>query len=183
MVIMIDVDDVLCNLQETVVNMFNKRYDTKYKLDDFTEYNIMNVMPQQDALAMRNMYGETGLYDNVSLIHGAQDGVKKIINKGHEVYFVTAAVPKTYNEKVEFIKRYFPFIDQSHIVCMKHKWMFKCDVMIEDNLSTLLAKPFYHRVVMDMPWNRNVTDWAYDIHRCHNWNEIVAAVNKISELE
>ena len=183
MVILIDVDDVLCNLQETVVNMFNNRYGSHYSLNNFTEYNIMNVLPAQDGLVMRDMYGESGLYNKVIPISGSQDGVQKLINMGHDVYLVTAAVPNTYGEKVNFIKRYFPFIDEAHIVCMQHKWMFKCDVMIEDNLSTLLAKPSYHRILMDMPWNRNVNDWAYDIHRCHNWNEILNAVNKISEME
>lgn len=183
MVLCIDVDDVLCNLQETVVSLFNKRYGSHYTLNDFTEYNIMNVLPSQDGVVMKDMYKESGLYDLVAPIVGAQDGLQKLINIGHDVYLVTAAVPKTYGEKVEFIKRYFPFIDESHIVCMQHKWMFKCDVMIDDNLSTLLTRPYYHRILMDMPWNRDVNDWAYDIHRCRNWNEIVATVNKISEME
>lgn len=183
MILCIDVDDVICNLQETVVNLFNKRYGSRYKLNDFTEYNIMNVLPAQDGIVMRDMYAESGLYDKVLPIPGAQDSIQKLMNMGHEVYLVTAAIPKTYGEKIEFIKRYFPFVDESRIVCMKHKWMFKCDLMIEDNLSTLLAKPSYHRILMDMPWNRDVHDWAYGIHRCYNWNDIIAAVNKISELE
>ena len=183
MVLCIDVDDVICNLQDTVINLFNSRYGSNYALSDFVEYNIMNVLPQQDGIVMKDMYGETGLYNKVMPIYGAQDGVQKLINMGHEVYFVTSAIPKTYGEKVDFIKRYFPFIDESHIVCMNHKWMFKCDVMIEDNLNTLLAKPYYHRICMDQPWNRDVNDWAYDIHRCNNWNDIITTVNKISEME
>lgn len=183
MVIMVDMDDVICNLQETVVQLFNKRYGAHYKLSDFTEYNIMNVLPAQDGVVMRDMYGESGLYDKVLPVLGAQDGLQKLINMGHEIYIVTAAIPKTYGEKVEFIKRYFPFIDESHVVCMKHKWMFKCDIMIEDNLQTLLARPYYHRVCFNMPWNQSNKDYVYDIHRCYNWNDIIAAVNKINELE
>ena len=183
MVICIDVDDVICNLQETVIDIFNHRNGSKYTLNDFTEYNIMNVLPAQDGIAMMDIYSESGLYDNVSPIVGAQSGMQKLMNMGHEIYLVTAAIPKTYGEKVTFIKRYFPFIDEAHIVCMRNKWMFKCDVMIEDNLSTLLAKPYYHRICFDMPWNQSTKDYVYGIHRCHNWNDVIAAVNKISELE
>ena len=183
MVIMVDVDDVICNLQETVVKLFNERFGANYTLNDFTEYNIMNVLPTQDGIVMRDMYGESGLYDKVLPIPGAQDGVQKLMNMGHEIYLVTAAIPKTYGEKVEFIKRYFPFIAESHIVCMKHKWMFKADVMIEDNLQTLLANPNYHRICFNMPWNQSKKDWVYGIHRCYNWDDIVAAVNKICESE
>ena len=66
---------------------------------------------------------------------------------------------------------------------MKHKWMFKCDVMIEDNLQTLLEKPYYHRVLMDRPWNQSNKDHVYDIYRCTNWDEIVGVINKINESE
>lgn len=183
MVIVVDVDDVICNLQETVIKLFNERFGTSYTINDFTEYNIMNVLPLQDGTVMTDMYGESGLYNKVKPLQGAQDGLQKLINNGHQVYLVTAAIPKTYDEKVKFIHRYFPFIDDGHIVCMKHKWMFKCDIMIEDNYETLITKPYYYRILMDQPWNQSTKDYARDIYRCYNWDDVVAAVNKISELE
>ena len=183
MVLCVDIDDTICNLQETVIKLFNERFGSSYTLNDFTDYDVMNVLPTQDAMVIREMYGESGLYDKVKPIAGAQEALEKLINLGHQVYLVTAAVPKTYGEKVAFIKRFFPYIDDSHIVSMKHKWMFKADVMIEDNLQTLLAKPYCHRVLFDRPWNQSTKDYVYGIHRCHNWNDVLAAVNKISELE
>jgi 5'(3')-deoxyribonucleotidase len=183
MVLCVDVDDVICNLQEVVVNLFNKRYGSRYSVEDFTEYDVMNILPTQDAMVLKDMYGETGLYDKVKPMPGAQEALEKLINLGHHVYLVTSAIPKTYGEKVAFIKRFFPYIDDGHIVAMKHKHMFKCDIMIEDNLNNLLAKPYYHRICFDRPWNRKVNDWTYDIHRCKNWNEIVEVVNKINDGE
>lgn len=183
MVIAIDVDNCLCNLQEVVIDLFNKRYGSHYTMEDFTEYDIMNVLPTQDAIVMKDMYGEVGLYDKVKPTPGAQEALKKLMNLGHQVYLVTAAIPQTYGEKVAFIQRFFPYIDESHIICMSHKWMFKCDIMIEDNMQTLLAQPYYHRICFDRPWNRAVNDWTYDIHRCTNWSEIVEVVNKINDLE
>ena len=183
MVLCIDVDDVICNLQEVVVKLFNHRYGSHYTLNDFTEHDIMNVLPTQDAIVMKDMYGESGLYDKVKPIPGAQEALEKLINLGHQVYLVTDAVPKTYGEKVAFIKRFFPYIDESHIVAMKHKWLFKADIMIDDNLQTLLAKPNYHRICFNMPWNHSNKDWVYGIHRCYNWDDVLVAVNKISELE
>ena len=183
MVLCVDVDDVICNLQEVVINLFNERYGSHYTINDFTDYDVMNVLPAQDGIVMRDLYGEGGLYNQVKPMKNAQESLRKLINMGHQVYLVTAAVPKTYNEKIQFIKRYFPFIEESHIVCMKHKWMFKCDVMIEDNLQTLLTKPYYHRILMDRPWNQSNKDYIYDIHRCYNWEDIMAAISKISESE
>ena len=183
MVLCVDVDDVICNLQEVVVGLFNKRYGSHYSINDFTEYDVMNIFPTQDAMVIKDMYGEVGLYDKVKPLPGAQEALEKLINLGHQVYLVTAAIPKTYGEKVSFIKRFFPYIDESHIVCMKHKHMFRCDIMIEDNLQTLLTKPYYHRILLDRPWNQSTKDYIYDIHRCNNWNEIVATINKINDGE
>ena len=141
----------------------------------------MNVLPTQDAIVMRDMYGESGLYSKIKPLLGAQDALQTLINKGHQVYIVTDAIPKTYGEKVEFLNRYFPFIDDGHIICMKHKWMFNCDIMIEDNLANLLIKPYYHRICLNYPWNaaKQDWDWVHEIHRCYNWEDIVTAVNKI----
>ena len=183
MVLCVDIDDVLCNLQETVVKLFNERFGANYTLNDFKEYDVMNILPTQDAIVMKDMYGESGLYNKVKPIPGAQKALEKLINLGHQIYLVTNAVPKTYAEKISFIKRFFPYINESHIVLMKHKHLFKCDVMIEDNLQTLLESPNYHRICFNMPWNQSDKDWVYGIYRCNNWNEVLTAVNKISELE
>lgn len=183
MVIACDVDNVICNLQEVVVNLFNKRYDTNYTLNNFTDYDVMNILPTAEAVAMRDMYGESGLYNLVKPLPGAQDTLQKLISDGHQVYLVTDAIPKTYGEKVEFIHRYFPFIDDSHIVAMKHKHLFRCDVLIEDNLANLLAKPYYHRICFNYPWNESKRDYVYDIHRCYNWDDVMASISKINDGE
>jgi 5'(3')-deoxyribonucleotidase len=183
MTILVDVDDTLCNMQQTAISIFNQRYGTGYTLNDFDDYDVMNCMPLDHATKMIGIYGESGFYSAVKPLKGAQDGLQKLVNDGHQVYLVTNAIPNTYGEKVEFIKRYFPCIDQTHIVAMKHKHLFRCDVMIEDCLQNLLARPYYHRVCIDQPWNQSNKDYVYDIKRCYNWDDIVAAINEINELE
>ena len=183
MVLAIDVDSVICNLQEVVVNLFNEKFNTNYTLNDFTDYDVLNVLPTQDAIVMKDMYGHSGLYNKVKPIPGAQDSLQKLINMKHDVYLVTDAITSTYGEKVEFIKRYFPFIDESHIVCMKHKHMFRCDIMVEDNLANLLAGQHYYRICLNYPWNQSNKDYVYDIYRCYNWDDILTAINKINDLE
>ena len=183
MIIAVDIDNTICNLQEVVVKLFNERYGSKYTIEDFNEYDVMNVLPTQDAIVMKNMYGEHGLYNKVKPIYGAQESLQKLVNMGHQVYLVTNAIPCIYGEKIEFIKRYFPYISESHIVSMQHKHLFRCDIMIEDCLQTLLAKPYYHRILINQPWNKSNKDYVYDVHRCYNWNDVLTAINKISELE
>ena len=181
MTIAIDMDNILCNLQEVVVNLFNERYSTNYTIDDFTDYDVAQILPKNEAVLMKTMYGEDNLYSNVKPLPGAQNAIEKLINVGHQVYVVSDVIPKTYAEKVEWLRFYFPQIDEAHIVAMKHKHMFRCDIMIEDNLANLLANPYHHRICLNYPWNeaKKDFDWVHEIYRCYNWTDIVAAVNKI----
>lgn len=183
MVLCIDIDDTICHMQQAAIDLFNERYGTKYTLNDFNDYDVMNCMPVDHAVKMIEIYGERGFYNHVKPIKGAKEALQKLINDGHQVYLVTNAIPGTYGEKVEFIKRYFPFIDKSHIIAMKHKYLLRADIMIEDCLQNLMAKHYYHRICFDQPWNRQVKDWVYNIHRCNNWSNVLEVVNKISELE
>lgn len=183
MIIAVDCDNVLCNLQEVIIKIFNERNGTNYSMEDFTEYDIENVLPVEHAVAMKALYAEPGIYNKVKPLIGAKDCLRKLVDAGHSVYIVSDIIPSTYVEKVKFINHYFSFIDNSHIISMSHKWLFKCDVLIEDNLHNLKAGHHYDRVCLNYPWNQNVRDWAYDIHRCENWNEIVATVNDINEKE
>lgn len=183
MVIGIDCDCTLCDLQETVIRLFNERFGASYQMSDFTSYDIMDVMHTADATVMRDMYSEHGLYDKVKPYAGASECLQRLISDGHEIYILTDAAPETYAEKIAFIKKCFPFINESKIVCIKHKWMFKVDVLIEDNLANLLAKPYYHRICFDQPWNRSVSDLAYSISRVRSWAEIYDVVNKFNDME
>lgn len=184
MIIACDCDNVINNLQETIINLFNKRCKTEYTLEDFHDYDIENCLPIKEAATMKKMYGESGLYKQITPVAGTQEGLKKLISAGHQVYIVTDAISKTYNEKCDWIKHFFPFIDDTHIISMKHKHLFKCDIMIEDNIQNLLAGTHYNRICMDYPWNKTKhEDYIYDIYRCQNWRQIIDAVNKIIEKE
>lgn len=183
MIICCDCENVICNLQETIVNLFNQRHKTNYTLNDFHDYNIENDLPIKEAIMMKKMYRENAIYNHVIPIAGAQEGLQKLINVGHQVYIVSDAIPKTYAETHDWIRHFFPFIDDARIISMTHKHLFRADIMIEDNMQNLLASPYYHRICLDYPWNRAVHDYVYDIYRCENWNQIVDVINKINEKE
>lgn len=183
MVICIDCDNVLNNLQEVAINVLNEKYDTSYSLNDFNKYNVSECMNKEDAIKITNIYHESGIYDLVKPVSGAHNAIQKLIRAGHDVYIVTYSFSDIFDEKCSWIKYHFPEIDDAHIVAMKHKWLFKCDVMIEDCFETLVEKPYYHRICFDQPWNRYEKDYIYGVHRAANWKDVVSAVNEINKEE
>lgn len=181
MIIACDIDNTVCNLQEAVLELFNKNNGTNYTLNDFEDYNIENVLSIKEAVKIKEMYASKTIYNNVKPIAKAQESLQKLVNEGHQVYLVTDAIPKNYAEKVAWINHFFPFIDNAHIVAMKHKHLFKCDVLIEDNVQNLISGLHYDRILLNYPWNQKVHDEVYGIYRCNNWNEIMKAINKIKQ--
>ena len=183
MVICCDVDQVLNNLTEATLEVFNERYETSYTMEDMTDFNVENILSNEEADNVKVIFNSPDIWDKVRPLPGAQDGLQKLINNGHLVYLVTNNCPDTYGQKVAWIKRYFPFVDSSKIVCMTDKWMLRADVMIEDCYANLIAKPYYDRILLDYPWNQSTKDYVYGIYRVSDWSEVLDVVNKLNEEE
>lgn len=181
MIVCVDLDNTLCNLQKIVIDKFNNRYGSSYTMEDFIKYNISECLSRDEAVKMQAIYIEPGIYDSVKPLQGAQEALQKLIRVGHEVYIVTHSDPSIFTEKAEWIRYWFPFIDKSHIISMEHKWLFKCDLMVEDNLDNLLGGSHYDRICFDYPWNRDVRDYVYDINRVTSWSEVVDVVDNINQ--
>lgn len=179
MIIQCDADNVLNNLMETVLMLFNNDHNTNYTKQDLTTYDLENCLPREDAMAMKKIFSDPMLWSVVRPLKGAQESIKKLIQLGHDVYIVTNNDPRTFGEKYDWIKYYFPFVNDSNIICSPKKWIVKCDVLIEDCYENLIEKPYFDRVLIDYPWNQSTKDDIYGIYRCKNWSEISDAINVI----
>lgn len=180
MIIAVDMDSVLNNLQEYAIKTYNRLYNTCYTMEDFTDYDVCNILGMDGGAKMREIYADPETYSQLSPIPKSQNVMQKWVNAGHQVYVVTDAVPLTLHNKVNWLKHYYPFIDEAHIVSMKHKWLFKCDVMVDDNIDNLINGHHYDRVCLNYPWNKNIKDEVYDIYRCFNWDDVSIAVDDIN---
>ena len=180
MVICCDVDGVLNNLMDVILDAYNSKHDSNYTLKNVTCHNWKKCFAPEIAVGLEYISTDPNIWSKVSPLDGAQDFLKRLIHDGHQVYLVTNNSPHTYGQKFDWIRKHFPFIEPSNIVCMTDKWLFNCDIMIEDCLETLIKKSYYSRILRDQPWNQSNKDYIYGIRRCHSFDEIVAAVNEIN---
>lgn len=183
MIINCDVDGVLNNLMDVTLEIHNKRYNTNYTLKDITQYHLENCFEPEVANQMKAIFKESDIWNKVKPISNSREGLQRLIRSGHIIYLSTDNDPYTFGNKVDWILHYYPFIDKSKIICIKDKSMLRCDIMIEDCFEKIIAGQHYHRIIMDQNWNQSKKDWLYGIHRCYNFDDIVAAVNKINESE
>lgn len=182
MIIACDFDDVLNNLSERVIELYNAQSGKNIQISNITAYNFYDCLDKDDAGGMIKLFKNKLLWDSLTPIPGATDGLQKLIDFGYRVYIVTATAPENFVWKVEWLKRHFPFFNSDNVVRLKDKSLFKCDIMIDDCLDNVLKNKLCHKIVFDYPWNRNeAKDFVYNIHRCTSWSEILDAINKIEE--
>lgn len=182
MIIAVDFDNILNNLTEKTLEVYNAQSGKNIKMEDLTSYNFYDCLDKSDADGMIKLFKNKILWDSLTPIEGSREGVQKLLDAGCRVYIVTATAPENFAWKISWLKKYFPFFNADNVVRMKDKSLFKCDVMIEDCYDQLVKNKLCHKICLDYSWNRDETkDWVHGTYRCKSWKEIVNAVGKIKD--
>lgn len=180
MIICVDIDDILNDLIPKTISLYNSRTNKNIQLEDITAYDFYDCLPPEDASGVLEVFKDKKLWDSLRPLPGAQKGLRALITSGHEVYLATATLPETFPWKIEWLKKYFAFINPDNVIRIKNKGLLNCDIMIDDHLDNLCSN-ICERIVLDYPHNRsNSKDYVYDIKRAYNWREIV---NFVADIE
>ena len=179
--IAIDFDNVINNLLEKTLEIYNAQSGKNIQTSDITSYNFYECLDKKDAEGIVRLFKNKALWDSLVPIEGARDGLKKLVDAGHKVYIVTATAPENFTWKITWLKKYFPFFNADNVIRMMDKSLIQADILIEDCAEQLVKHKSCDRICLDYPYNRNVSDYIYGIRRCKNWTEILEAVNKIEK--
>lgn len=179
-VVVTDIDGVLNNLIEQMLKMYNERYGTNYSVDDIKSYHLEDNFSLEEAQKMKDMFLEKELWDSLTPTEGSQWALQSFINSGYKLYIATSTHHINFPWKVEWIKHFYPFVDEKSIICIHDKSLLKTDVIVEDCYENLI-RTHAERVLLDRPWNQKSEnkDYIYGINRAYNWEEVVRFVNKI----
>lgn len=175
----VDVDCVLNNLIDKTIEMYNLKYGESLTIDMLDKYEVSKCLPNDKAQKFVDLFLEKELWDSLTPLRNAQWGIKQLVERGYEVYLATSTHYINFPWKVEWLKHHFGMIPANNIICIHNKSLLKVDVLIDDCLDQLLSSHWYERVCFDYPWNRDIWDESYSIHRVHNWLETVDVVNEI----
>lgn len=180
MTIAIDFDETLFATLEKVIEIYNKRNGAELSLSQITTYNLFECLPSDVAEQLLEIFEDKTVYDFLRPYDGAVRAVQALVNNGHEVYIATATSSKNLEWKEQLLKRYFPFVPQENVIRIHNKKLLNCDIMIEDNLDTLVKTLTADRVCFNQPWNNGASkDFVYDIHRFSDWGEINDIISEI----
>lgn len=178
-----DADGVLNNLIEKTVEKYNKIYNKNLLINDIKEYDIHKVLPFEEAEKFCDLFLDKTIWDSLEPTKNSQWALKKLIDDGFDVYVATATHYINFPWKVKWFEEYFPFISYKNIICINNKGLLDVDILVDDCVDNLLSSTWSHRVLYNQPWNQNVHDECYLIHRVNNFNELIEVVNKIYDDE
>lgn len=196
--ILIDVDGVMLNTQEALLTRLNHRYGTRYTLDNVTNYHwFENVY--KDINPWAELEDEDFWYEEVSLIDGAEDAVNYFIDRGHEVYFVTAShvCNPALDAKMFCLKTHMGFTEKwldNHVIITQHKELIEGNVLIDDcpeNIHKWRDTRFFYNnharaILFGQPWNENQDnsqdDTLYPLFPHKRWEEIKDIVTRLEMI-
>ena len=170
MVIALDVDNVITNTTACVLEQHYTDTGEKLNLDDIKGYYIENYVGDDYKDDFHLIFFKKEMWKRVQVLPHCIDVVKRLYDKGNEIWFVTSTEPQNVAKKARFLQRTFPFLDiRKRLITTHCKQMIGVDILIDDYEMNLINGSYFG-ILMDYPWNRNFDDASDEnIYRVNNW--------------
>ena len=183
MVIGIDVDGVVCNTCQAVLDQHYADTGEKLTLDDIKGYYIENYVGDDYKYDFHLIFFKKEMWKRVKVIPHCVEVIKRLHDRGEEIYFVTSTEPQNVTKKARFLQRTFPFLDIRKCLITTHcKQMIGVDILIDDYEMNLINGSYFG-ILMDYPWNRNFDDASDDkIYRVFDWTQVEAMLEVITKI-
>ncbi len=183
MTILVDLDDTIEQLLKALVARANERFGRNAAVDDVTDWSIVCAFPGIAKQQILDFMREPDFWDTVEPVPGAAEGLKRFMDEGHEVYIVTATEYEHVAEKMKGVLfRWFPFISWNQVIITSRKQMIRGDVLIDDGVHNLEGGT-YKKILVTAPYNRDYDAEANGMIRVNSWDEIVRAVDQMTEVQ
>lgn len=188
----IDLDDVLIETFSPFLKFYNKKFNTKYALNDITSYFIWEIglfETKEDAIKEVTGFQNSEEVGKVTLNEGVLEALR-ILSQKNKLLIVTSRHEELKDKTNEVVGNYFKEFNFSVIysgdlhggkkskaeICLENN----CEIMIEDNSETALncAERGIKTILFNKPWNKNCEEHK-NIIRVNNWGEILEKIKEI----
>lgn len=166
--IAIDMDDVMAESCQRKIDWYERDFGVKFNKEDIKGMYFSQYVPKEHQEKVKAYSRHKDFFWDLKLMPECQRVVAALTEK-YEVFIVTAAIPfpNSYNAKYEWLRQYFPFVDERNIVFCGHKYIIDADYLIDDhayNLETFNGKG----ILFTATHNTNETRFE----RMDNWFDV-----------
>lgn len=179
-VIAIDIDNVLNNLCEAVLSVYNEDSEDNLEPSEIKTYYIENYVKEAYKQNFHNYFLSKKVWKRCELIPDCQKYVSKLYNEGYTIIFCTSTEPENLPKKASWLKRNFPYIDTRKALfsCPKKQYLSAATILIDDCAANFGGQEY--SIVLDYPWNRSYLTDNHRSFRAFTWEHIYKHVHTIT---
>lgn len=177
MLIGIDCDGIVDDLHKEWLKVYNKIWNDNLRIKNITDWDISKfVKPECGSKIIDLLTPE--LYQNISPISGAKEGVEDLRNKGYRIIFITTPTKLTFGTKYFWLKQPgFLKSDKEYIETFD-KSILAVDILIDDKFENVKNCKGIG-ILYNKPWNISY-NYPKEL-RANNWKDVIKIVKKIEE--
>lgn len=178
-IIFVDIDDTLADTRAAVAALY-KRNTGENPLDTKSVKSKMyaGFCPLWTDVQVDNLFRSSKeLYEILEPLEGAVEGINYLLKKGYDVRIVTMHYPFSIQYKYEWIKKYFPMLeDKAYYVDtrMKNKDVFKGLAIIDDDMKNIATNESDMPILLDFYGIYDEVE--HDSIVCRNWGEVIKKI-------
>ena len=183
MTIGIDIDNVLNNLCESVLLVYNEDSGDNLNINNITSYYIENFVKERFKENFKNYFLDRRVWKKIQIIKNCQKYIAKLYNDGNNIIFITSTEQENLQKKASWLKKNFPFLNirKALYSCPKKQYMSGIDLLIDDAPQNFYRAK-YKGIILDYPWNKEFKEDNINFFRAKNWEDIYNIINnKIKE--
>lgn len=178
--VLVDLDDTLTNLLQAWVDYLNRKHGLKVDYKKIDEWDITLFFPTLSTKEVFEPLYTDSFWASVYPKKKSIEYLRLLYEEGFDIYVCTNSNYVTLKSKLEHtLFRYFPFIDEKHIIITANKTMVKADVLVDDYIENLRYGS-YKRILFDACHNKKYHNIGYDI-RVKDWKQCYRAIHKLYE--
>ena len=184
MIIGIDVDETVCDTCQAVLDQHYADTGERLSLNDIKSYYIEDYIGDDYKDDFYLIFFKKEMWKRVEVLPNCVEVIKRLYDKGNEIWFITACDPENVSKKASFLQRTFPFLDiRNCLITTRCKQLVNVDIMIDDYEKNLVNSNYYG-ILLDYSWNRNFDEAEYDnIYRVFDWLEVEPMIEYIEKVK
>lgn len=162
LVILVDMDGVLCDFDGGWRRDWNKNYPDKPITEEPTSFYLeeaySSFATEEEIVAIFN---RKGFFYDLDPMPGAIEAMRQMQDSGLNVFICTAPMgSNTFMEKAEWVEHYLGKEWLKRLVITKDKTLVHGNYLIDDKpeLTGFYDEPTWEHVVYDHPYNQYLTD-------------------------
>lgn len=169
MLLFFDMDDVICDLMTPWLSAINAVSGESLRREDITDWDVGRFT--RIGNQAYQFIHEPWLYGSLRLMPGAARVLGRLIDAGHDIYILTAAVPEAATPKAHWVDEHLPWLGHRRMWLGHDKWRLARPgaLMVDDKPANIRDWRAAGGIglVFDQPWNQDVTG-----PRVRSWPEL-----------